>query len=263
MDTIAKLGATVFRRYGEVRQVAAVIGTALYMSVHPRNWRRRVRDTLVRQVLIIGVEPVLFVCGVAMVVGMLVVVQLAFWTGTAGQSQMLGPLLVAVVAREIGPVLTNIIVMVRSSSAMATELAVLKIDGTLRALEARDIDPFLNFVMPRVIGMTVATFCLVNIFILVALASGYLFGAWLGTGPRDFWPFMDSVLNALRLQDIASFLTKSILPPMFTAASCCISGLSVGPSPKDIPHTNKKALTRSSVGLFVISALVSVLIYLA
>ena len=60
------------------------------------------------------------------------VVQLAFWIGEAGQSQLLGPLLVAVVARELGPLLTNLVVIVRSSSAMATELGVLKINGEVR-----------------------------------------------------------------------------------------------------------------------------------
>src|SRR6476469_9262658 len=124
MGAIAKLGATVCAQYDDLRQAAAVIGTVGYSCILPRNWGRAVRDVFARQVLTVGVEPVLFVCGVAVLVGMSVVVQLAFWIGAAGQSQMLGPLLVAVVARELGPILTNIIVTVRSSSAMATELAV-------------------------------------------------------------------------------------------------------------------------------------------
>ena len=50
--------------------------------------------------LMVGFGPILFVSGMAVFVGVSVVVQLAFWTGKTGQSQMLGPLLVAVVARE-------------------------------------------------------------------------------------------------------------------------------------------------------------------
>jgi phospholipid/cholesterol/gamma-HCH transport system permease protein len=100
----------------------------------------------------VGVEPIGFVCAVAVFVGISVVVQLAFWTGEAGQSQLLGPLLVAVVARELGPILTNVVVIVRSSSAMATELGVLKINGEVQALEARGCDPFLHLVLPRVLG---------------------------------------------------------------------------------------------------------------
>ena len=49
--------------------------------------------------------------------------------------------------------------------------------------------------MPRVLGVAVATFCLTIVFILVAFASGYVFGAWLGKGSRDVWFFTNTVLE--------------------------------------------------------------------
>ena len=249
-------------QWDELRHAAAVIGTALRLSIRPRYWARTVRNLFARQVLTVGIEPIGFVCAVAAFVGISVVVQLAFWTGKAGQSQLLGPLLVAVVARELGPLLTNIIVIVRSSSAMATELGVFKIGGEVLAQEARGNDPFLHLVVPRVLGVALSTFCLTIVFILTALASGYLFGAWLGTGSRNFWFFTDTVVNALHPQDIASIVAKSILPALFTSASCCIGGLGVGGAVTDIPHATQRALTRSIAGLFVISAVVSLLSYL-
>ena len=149
--------------------------------------------------------------------------------------------------------------IVRSSSAMATELGVLTIKGEVRHLEAQGHDPFLHLVMPRVLGAALSTFCLTIVFVLVALASGYLFGAWLGKGSRDLWVFTDTVLNALHPKDVASIFAKSTLPALFTSASCCIGGLSVGGPVTDIPHATQRALTRSIAGLFVISAVVSLL----
>jgi ABC-type transporter Mla maintaining outer membrane lipid asymmetry permease subunit MlaE len=61
---------------------------------------------------------------------------------------------------------------------------------------------------------------------------------------------------------MASILAKSILPALFTSASCCIGGLGVGGSVTDIPHATQRALTRSIAGLFVVSAVVSLLTYL-
>jgi phospholipid/cholesterol/gamma-HCH transport system permease protein len=262
MRAIVKLGEVVCGQCGQLRYVAAMIGTVLYLSLQARNWKRAVRYVFAEQVLAIGVEPVVFVCGVALLVGMSVVVQLAFWTGQAGQSQLLGPLLVAVVAREVGPLLTNIVVIVRSSSAMATELGVLTIRGEIRALQTQGGDPFLQVVMPRVLAMGVATLCLTITFLVVAFASGYLFGAWLGKGSRDVWFFTNTVLNALRPEDILSIFVKSILPALFTSASCCLGGLSVSESFGDLPRATQQALTRSVAGLFVISAGVSLLTYL-
>ena len=262
MRAVSRLGETVWTQWDELRHTAAVIGTTLRLSIRPRYWVGGVWNLLTRQVLTVGVEPIGFVCAVATFVGISVVVQLAFWTGKAGQSQLLGPLLVAVVARELGPLLTNIIVIVRSSSAMATELGVLKVSGEVQTMEGQGKDPFLHLVMPRILGVSVATFCLTIGFILVALTSGYLFGAWLGTGSRDFWFFTDTVLTALHPQDVVSIIAKSILPALFTSASCCIGGLGVCGSFTNIPRATQRALTRSIAGLFVISAVVSLLTYL-
>jgi phospholipid/cholesterol/gamma-HCH transport system permease protein len=259
---IGRLGEKVWAQWDELRHAAAVIGTVLYVCVRPRSWVRTVRNMFARQVLAIGVEPLGFVCGVAVFVGISVVAQLTFWVGGAGQSQLLGPLLVAVVARELGPVLTNIVVVVRSSSAMAAELAVLKISGEVRALEARGSDPFLYLVMPRVLGMAVSTFCLTIVFILVAFASGYLFAAWVGKGSHDMLLFADTVSSAVRPNDVFSILAKSILPALFASASCCIGGLGVGGSVTEILRAMQRAVTRSVAGLFVISAVVSLLTYL-
>src|SRR5688572_4814600 len=262
MRTIAKLGRSIWLQAEALNHACAVIGTALGLSVQPRYWVSSIRRVFSRQVVTVGVEPILFVSGVAVFVGFSVVVQLAFWTGQAGQSQLLGPLLVAVVARELGPLLTNIVVIVRSSSAMATELGVLKIAGEVRALESKGNDPFMHLVLPRVLGAALSTFCLTIIFILVAFASGYVFGAWLGKGTRDIWLFTNTVLHALHPADMAGILAKSTLPALFTSASCCIGGLGVGGSITNIPRATQRALTRSIVGLFVISAVVSLLTYL-
>lgn len=93
--TAAGVGGFVHAQWEELRHAAAVIGTVLWTSVRPRYWMCAVRTAFARQVLTIGVEPLWFVSAVAVFVGISVVVHLAFWVGEAGQSQLLGPLLVA------------------------------------------------------------------------------------------------------------------------------------------------------------------------
>jgi phospholipid/cholesterol/gamma-HCH transport system permease protein len=262
MRAIGQLGEKVWERWDELRHGAAVIGTVLGLSVQPWRWVRTVWTALARQILAIGVEPLCFVGALAVFVGMSVVVQLTFWVGEAGQSQLLGPLLVAVVARELGPVLINLVVIVRSGSAMTTELGVLKINGDVRALEAKGCDPLLHLVMPRVLGMAVSTFCLTIVFILVAFASGFVFAAWMGKGSRDLLLFANTVSSAVQPKDAINILAKSILPALFAGATCSIGGLGVAGSVTEIPLATQRALTRCVAGLFVISAVVSLLTYL-
>ncbi len=262
LQSVAGAGSFARAHWQDLRDAAAVIGTALGVAFRPRYWRRGRQTAVARQILAIGIEPLGFVFAIAAFVGISVVVQLTFWTGEAGQSQLLGPLLVAVVARELGPVLINIVVLVRSGSAMTTELGVLKINGEVRVLQELGGDPFLHLVMPRILGMVVSTFCLTVVFILVAFASGFLFAAWTGKGSGDLFLFADTVSSALQPKDVFNILAKSILPALFASACCCIGGLGVGESVTEIPLATQRALTRSVAGLFVISAVVSLLTYL-
>ena len=262
LKMVSGVGGYTREHWRDLQYVAAVIGTVLYTSIRPRYWTRTLRHLFARQIRAIGVEPLGFVFALAVFVGISVVVQLTFWTGEAGQSQLLGPLLVAVVARELGPVLINLVVIVRSGSAMTTELGVLKISGKVRELEARGSDPFLHLVMPRVLGVVVSTFCLTIVFILVAFASGYLFSSWLGKGSDDLLLFADAVSGAVQPKDVLNILAKTVLPALFASASCCLGGLGVGGSDTEIPQATQRALTRSVAGLFAISAVVSLLTYL-
>jgi len=262
LQSLAGAGSFARAQWDEVRHAAAVIGTLLYTCIRPRYWTRNVRKTFARQIMAIGVEPLGFVCAVAVFVGISVVVQLTSWVGRAGQSQLLGPLLLTVVARELGPVLINLVVIVRSGSAMTTELGMLKNDGEVRALETQGSDPFLHLVMPRVLGMAVSTFCLTTVFIFIAFATGFLFAVWTGEGSRDLFLFANTLSSAVQPKDVLNIVAKSILPALFASASCCIGGLGVGESATEIPQATQRALTRSVAGLFVISAVVSLLTYL-
>jgi phospholipid/cholesterol/gamma-HCH transport system permease protein len=262
LRALAGIGGGARARWDALRYAAAVIGTALYAGARPRYWKRAARTGFSRQVMANGIEPLWFVGALAVFVGISIVVQLSSWIGEAGQSQLLGPVLVTVVARELGPVLINLVVIVRSGSAMTTELGVLKIDGGVRALEARGGDAFLELVVPRVLGTAISTFCLTIVFILVAFASGYFFAASTGKGSRDLFLFVDTVAHAIQPKDVFNILAKSILPALFASASCCIGGLGVGELVTEIPPATQRALTRSVAGLFVISAVTSLLTYL-
>jgi ABC-type transporter Mla maintaining outer membrane lipid asymmetry permease subunit MlaE len=84
----------------------------------------------------------------------------------------------------------------------------------------------------------------------------------MGKGSSDLLLFVDTVSGAVQLKDVFNILAKGILPALFASASCCIGGLGVGGSLTEIPQVTQRALTRSVAGLFVISAVVSLLTYL-
>lgn len=259
--TLAGVGGAAREQWREVQYLAAVLGTTLFLSAQPRRWRRTVRGVFARQLLFSGVESVRFILIVAVLVGISVVVQLGVWTGKLGQSQTLGELLVLVVARELGPLFANFVLIVRGGSTLATELGIMKVGGEVRVLEAQGLEPLLFLVMPRVLAMAVSAFCLTVIFVLVAFASGYGFGAFVGQANVDPAVFLNSVLKAVHPSDAIGFLVKCLLPALLTGVICCTEGLSVEGGVTRVPLAAKRALARSLGALFLTSAVVSLLAY--
>jgi ABC-type transporter Mla maintaining outer membrane lipid asymmetry permease subunit MlaE len=92
--------------------------------------------------------------------------------------------------------------------------------------------------------------------------SGFAVAAFLGKGSNDLFLFADSISRAVRLDQVASIVGKSILPALFAGVFCCCGGLGVTGTVKAIPLATQRALTRSIAGLFIIYSAISFLAYL-
>lgn len=260
--SVSSIGSVARTYASELQYLAAVLGATLFLAVQPRRWGRTVRSVFSQQLLLFGVESVRFILILAALVGFSIVVQLDVWTGKLGQSQKLGPLLVVVVARELGPLFANFVLIVRGGAAIATELGLMKVGGEVRVLEAQGIEPLQFLVMPRALAMAVSAFCLTVIFIVVAFASGFGFGAFLGQTNPDPSVFINSVFKAVHPFDGIGLLVKCLLPALFTSVICSTEGLSVEGSVTEVPLAVKKALARSLGALFLTSVVVSLLTYI-
>jgi len=120
MKWIAFLGRHTIARLGAVSYLVAVAWTVLVAAVQVRHWPRPVRNVLARQILFTGYEATRFVSLIALLVGLSVVLQAQMFLRKLGQSELLGPILVMVLIRELGPLITNFVVIGRSGTAMAT-----------------------------------------------------------------------------------------------------------------------------------------------
>lgn len=262
MNWIARTGEEALARWGSLARVVSVIWAVLCVSVRPAAWPRTVRNVLARQVLFTGYEAARFVALVAAMVGISVVVQAQVWLTKAGQAAMIGPVLVAVIVREAGPLLTNFIVIGRSGAAIAAELANMNVNGEVKTLDAQGLDPFAYLVIPRVLGVALSVFCLTVVFIVVSFVGGYACGLLFGANMGKPLLFVNSVIGAVRPADVFNLFAKTLVPGLLTGAICCIEGLSVNVAVTEVPQAATRAVVRSITALFISSALVSLLTYL-
>jgi phospholipid/cholesterol/gamma-HCH transport system permease protein len=262
MNWLARLGEQALVKVRTQTYLASVIWGVLREAVRRGSWPRTVRNVLARQILFTGIEASRFISLLAFMVGISVVVQTQVWLAKVGQTALLGPILVMVVVREVGPLLVNFVVIGRSGTAMATELGNMRISGEVHTLDAQGLDPFTYLVIPRVLGAALSVFCLTVVFIVVSFVSGYLSGLLLGANPGNIRLFASSVFRAVTPADVVNLIAKTFIPGLMTGAICCTEGLSVGTAVTEVPQATTRAVVRSVAALFIISALVSLLTYM-
>lgn len=258
---IGKIGEKTLSRMHSTMHLFAVLWTILLLATRKTTWTRTIRNVFSRQILFTGVEALKFVSLVAVMTGLSVVIQAQIWLGKTGQSQMLGTILVIVIVREVAPLLVNFIVIGRSGTAVAVEMANMKVMGEIHLLETQGIDPLIYLLVPRVLAMSICVFCLTVWFIVISFSSGYLFGILAGVGAIAPDLFLTSVFRAVHLPDVFSLLTKTFLPGLFTAVICATEGIGVSGAITEVPQAATRAVVGSIAALFLVSAIISILTY--
>jgi phospholipid/cholesterol/gamma-HCH transport system permease protein len=259
---VSRTGADAIGRVRAACLTAAVLWGSLRMAIRRTSWPRTVREQIGKQILFTGYEALGLTSLLAVAIGISVVAQGQLWLTRLGQSDMLGTLLVVVIFRELGPLLVNVLVVARSGTAIVTELATMRVRHEVSLLEEQGVDPMCYLVMPRMLGVSIAVFCLTMYFIAISLATGFLFSLLTETGSRDAFVFLENVLRPVQVRDFTSLLVKTLLSGLLTGVICCIEGLTIRGVATEVPQAATRAVVRSITAILLVSALVSVLTYM-
>lgn len=239
-------------------EIATVIAYGV-ASLAPWRMRPVTRQVLLRQILFTGVEAVPFVALLAGLTSLTLVLQGVL--GGLGQSDLFGQLLVVALVRELGPLLIALVVIARSGSAIAAEVAHMRVAGEIQALEWSGIDPFRYLVAPRLAGVCVSLVCLVLLFIAFSFAGGFVVSALLVTGAPDLGRFVDLIAGHLSPFDLFIILAKTVVPGLLVTAIACIEGMSGPALVTEVPRATTRAVVRSIAAVFAWDALITTVSY--
>jgi phospholipid/cholesterol/gamma-HCH transport system permease protein len=259
---VDEVGARTVTVGAYVLEVATIIGYGL-LRIAP--WRRAqsvTRQVAARQVLFTGVEAVPFVALLALLSALSLVVQGQVQLGGLGQSDFLGQLLVVVLVRELGPLLIAMVVIARSGSAIAAEVANMRVAGEIRALEWSGIDPFRYLVVPRLAGVCIALVCLVLLFVAFSLIGGFVLSLLLVPGAPDLAHFATMLAQRLTPFDAVIILAKTVVPGLLITAIACVEGMSGPALVTEVPRATTRGVVRSITAVFLWDALITALAYL-
>ena len=247
--TIQGLGAFALITLGVILKKSSVAHSVM----HPR-----IRHEINRA----GIALMPMFVFVALALGFLVVGQTVSALAKVGATDYLGSTMVIVIVRELGPLLTAVLVLARVGTANVIELGTARALGEVEALEALGIDPVHYLIVPRVLGMMAGIFSLTIYLIIGALASGYLW-AFLQDVPLTPGDYFKQLVESLDWLDFALLALKTIAFGFFIAIVTCYHGLAQPLRLEDVPRVAVRAVTQGVIVCVLIDALFIVLYLVA
>lgn len=244
------------RMADRVRFVGAVLRASLR---YPATARPLFGRTVANQVRFTAVQALWLVSQVALILGATVIVQAHAQAVRFGFADSLGRILTTVVVRELGPLLTAIVVLGRSGTAIAAELATNGVMGERDAMEAMGVDPVQYLILPRIVAGGISVALLSVYFVALTLAAGA--GMALLLERVSAAEYVQSLRFALSPFDLTLTLVKGALFGVGITTLCSFEGLTGGTRPTDIPQCVTRGVVSSLLFVFVVSAVLSWVIF--
>ncbi|MCK4540825.1 MAG: ABC transporter permease [Spirochaetales bacterium] len=212
------------------------------------------------QILFTGVEALGITAILAVSLGAVIIIQGVSLLPQFGQGQLIYTILITVITRELGPLLTAFIIIARSGTAIATELGTMTYSHEVEAYISVGINPIAYLVVPRVLGVTISLLLLNIYFNLFGLIASYFVTQFFTT--VQFLEYFRNLLQTLTTSDIFSSLIKSVVFGVIISTIATFYGLHLEQSSTEIPIVVIKAVAHSVVVLLLADVFITLIYYM-
>ncbi len=214
--------------------------------------RPRYADDIFLQMDIIGVGSIPIVLLIGFFSGAVMSLQMSRALSTYGATGQIGQITAITLVRELGPVLTAILVAGRNASGIASELGSMKVTEQIDAMRALGTDPIQKLVTPRLI----ATAVVLPLLTVIADFTG-IFGGWVVAclvlrllPSSQYW---NNAWRSLEYNDITQGLLKPFIFAMVVSLVGCYYGMRTTGGTQGVGRSTTQAVVVSSVWIFVLT----------
>ena len=261
MQWVAGVGAATERSVAYVGELAEILGNSLRLLFLSPLKRGRMLQRAIHEAMGAGVRALPIVSLITFFVGIIIALQGAYQLQRIGAMQLVPSLVAISITRELGPLVTAIVVIGRSGSAFAAEIGTMRVTEELDALKTMALDPVAFLVVPKFLAMAVMLPCLTIMADLMGVLGGSLFGV-IGGG-FSFGGYLIATQDALLARDIASGFVKSLVFGITITAVACREGFSTGAGAEEVGLSTTSAVVVSILLVILIDLVFTVLFYVA
>lgn len=224
--TFGKLGASFFRFLAHLVRIFRLTGQSLYwIFVVPFKGKPIRWNFTFVQMVRIGVDSIPIVGVITFSVGLIIAMQAAYQLKRFGAEIFVADLVGVSITRELGPLITAIIIAGRSGSAIAAEIGTMKVAEEIDALKTMALNPIGFLVVPRTLAMIIVVPCLTVIADFLGIAGGFFLAIYNLKLP--FGAYFNQTVEAILFKDFATGLIKSFFFAVIISQIGAYQGFSV------------------------------------
>jgi len=258
---IQSLGAFALNRIADLGRMGLFFVYMLRGMARPPGKFRHV----VKQIAFIGSRSLFVIGFTAGFTGLVLGLQGYYTLSKFGSEGLLGSAVAMSLLRELGPVLSALMVTGRAGSAMCAELGIMRIDEQIDAFECMAIDPYAYLVTPRLIACLIALPLLTAFFDMVGMFGGYVVGVeLLGVNAGAY---MEGIRTSIVWDDVYMGIVKSLCFAVLIIWISTYKGYYAGVDegnfgPEEVSRATTNAVVVSSVSILVSDYIITSLLIL-
>jgi len=241
MIWVRKLGEITLSFLNRIGRMGLFLAKAFLCAITPPlkfSW-------IIKQIWFIGFQSTLVIFLTGAFSGMVLGLQGFYTLNRFGSTALLGPMVALTLIKELGPVLSALMVTGRAGSAMTAEIGIMRTSEQIDAMEIMGLNPFRYLIVPKLIAGIFVLPLLTAIFNVVGIFGGYLIGGkLLGIGKGTYFGEM---ANYVRLENVLEGIYKSLSFGVLITWVCCYKGYYAGFGAEGVSKATTQAVVLSSV----------------
>ncbi len=242
-----------FNDYIEI--IALFVETIKSIFINRGKGKFVIIDGIIKQVYFSGVHALLVMSFVSLLIGVVII----FICNSYGlDEKFISDVLISTIIQYVGPLITMMVLIGRSGTAIAAEIGNMKVAHEIEALEVMGIDVIHFIALPRIVGMTISIFCLSIFFTLISiLGSAFVMVKLLDN--FSLFKFYQVFFNKLQITMFLENILKVIGFGIIISTVSCYQGFKVRFSALEVPQRTTQAVGRSIILCFIYFVYISVI----
>jgi phospholipid/cholesterol/gamma-HCH transport system permease protein len=260
LEIARKIGASVLDGISYLGSLTTLSGRAAYFTfVAPFKGKPARIQQAITQAMEAGVRALPILSLITFFIGLILALQAAYELRRFGAMGFVASAVAISMTRELGPLITAVIVIGRSGSAFAAEIGTMKVTEEIDALETMAIDPVGFLVAPKFVAMIIMLPCLTIWANFMGILGGALFGVF--KADFTFQRYVSASLDALVLRDVITGLVKSFMFGITITAVGCLEGFNTGGGAEQVGRSTTKAVVISIFLVILVDLIFTMLFF--